>query len=93
MLLPPAAAAEVPGYRHLLFEGGGTHESRMWYCQVAALEECIGVGVTIEYNDGRIVKDVDGSVRRVACHVERMMTGVVVRRRRLTLRCFHDVFY
>ena len=54
MLLPPAAAAEVPGYRHLLFEGGRTHESRMWYCQVAALEECIGVGVTIEYNDGRM---------------------------------------
>ena len=40
----------------------------MWYCQVAALEECFGVGVTIEYKDCRIVKDVDGSVRRVACH-------------------------
>lgn len=34
--------------------------------QVAALAECFGVGVTIEYMDGRIVKD--GSGRRVACH-------------------------
>ena len=68
MLLPSAAAAEV-SWISPPYEGGGTHESRIWYGQVAALEECFGVGVTIEYKDGRIVmKDVDGGVRRVARH-------------------------
>jgi ubiquitin thioesterase protein OTUB1 len=34
---------------------------------VAALAECFGVRVKIEYMDGRVVEGEDG-VRKVACH-------------------------
>jgi ubiquitin thioesterase protein OTUB1 len=35
--------------------------------QVAALAECFGVRVKIEYMDGRIVED-EGGMKKVACH-------------------------